>query len=440
MKVRFGSVAVLCAAAAIGLGACGSDDSGDTTGAAAAATPTSSTPAAAGGLDQATIDVGVQFTGGTAGKADAGLAPVTIGYVNEKGGTPSFPENEAAADAAVQFVNENLGGIGGHPLKLNKCVVSAEEDGQKCGAAMANAKVPLVSQSILVLGAASFHKTLGTTTPVVISAPSDASDNTTKDRYTFNGAGQAILAGMVQDAKKRGIKSVAIASVGNPAGKYAIEKILIPQLKAAGISHGKVVYFPEGATTPDVVSALQAAGASKTDSVMFTPSGPGQCVSIYDGLKQLNLKNQVVTTLLCNADEFVEHTGAGPEGWSLWSFNKNQRIESDPQVKAFNAVMKAYGAEKYANVGLVVPVFSDIITIAKLANTIGADNISSSTFRTAIKAFRGPVFMIPGTPRCDSPPDENTPTLCGNAAAGSIYRDGSWQDLGAITNQAKQTG
>ena len=98
----------------------------------------SSSTTSGGGGSSATIDnsLALAYTGGTAGKATG--TPINIGYVNQESGSPSYPENTQGADLAVKYINNDLGGIKGHPINLVKCFVSTEEDGQKCGTQMLN--------------------------------------------------------------------------------------------------------------------------------------------------------------------------------------------------------------------------------------------------------------------------------------------------------------
>ena len=98
-------------------------------------------------------DWALAYTGGKAGKANATLPPVVIGYVNEEGGVPAFPEATQGLNAAVKYVNDELGGIQGHPIQIEKCFVVANEDGQKCGTQLANDdKVKLVITGALTVG------------------------------------------------------------------------------------------------------------------------------------------------------------------------------------------------------------------------------------------------------------------------------------------------
>ncbi|MET9969233.1 ABC transporter substrate-binding protein, partial [Streptomyces sp. NPDC006356] len=152
------------------------------TGASASASGSASTKADYG--------VAVKYIGGKAGKATGSLSPVTIGWVNEQGGSSSTPEATAAVTAAVKLINERLGGIDGHPLKVRSCFVkSSAEEGQACAQDMYNdANVRIVLTGATSLAAEPLHSVLGKKKPVLGSTPSGSSDLTAANAY-YTGAG-----------------------------------------------------------------------------------------------------------------------------------------------------------------------------------------------------------------------------------------------------------
>ncbi|HWI30808.1 MAG TPA: hypothetical protein VNT50_04915, partial [Microbacterium sp.] len=139
--------------------------------------------------DAATSDYAatLEFTGATAGTADDSLEPIRLGMVNLEGGVPSSPETREAAEAAVNLVNSELGGIGGHPLELDTCTVaSSEEEGLACGQQMVNdPSIAAVVEGALVFGADSFHQAIDGKLPVVEVNPSSAGDLTSENAFSL---------------------------------------------------------------------------------------------------------------------------------------------------------------------------------------------------------------------------------------------------------------
>jgi branched-chain amino acid transport system substrate-binding protein len=50
-------------------------------------------------------------------------APFKVFFINEQGAsaTASDPEDTSAAEAAVSYINKNLGGIKGRPVQITTC-------------------------------------------------------------------------------------------------------------------------------------------------------------------------------------------------------------------------------------------------------------------------------------------------------------------------------
>jgi len=450
MKLRV-ACAMVCAAMLAVLAGCGSSSSNSSSSAKSSGTSSASTSSAAAtssaagtssastpsssGITAATKQIVTQYTGLTpGGKVNPSLKPVTIGYVNQEGSDPAFPENTLAANAVIKLINNVYGGIDGHALAMNKCIIQTEEDGQKCGVQLVNAKVPMTEYGLSVVGSASFHKTVGSSFPTIIGSPSEPTDSTAPDTYVLGGGGASVLDAMMNYAKYT-LKATytAVVTVNNPGGVYSAQSIAIPYANKIGLVHSKSIYYPEGATAPQIVSALQAAGAFKATAIILDPSSPSECTAVFNAVKQLSLKAHVIATPECNATSFIQATGAGPEGWVFAGYGTNPRVTSDPDAAAFGNILSTYGAGSVINTGFTPQVVRDWLTIAKWAKTIGPTHLTPAAFVAQIKAFKGPAFMTPGTLHCGKPTFAATPTYCGNDAALSTFASGKWSELPAFT-------
>lgn len=409
------------------LAGCGSDDSPSDS---AAATTTAAKTAT--DLPPAVIDEVITYTKGTEGPADTALDPVVVGVVNQQGGVPAFPEYLDTAELTAKFINEQLGGVDGHPLELQTCIVQSEEDGQKCASEFLTKKVPIAIWTLGVLGNQSFYKTLNGKIPVVVSAPATGADTNTPHVYSLDGGASATLVGMAELGQKDGAKTVAIVSDDSDAGKFTAGTVLVPLLKKLGVT-AKAAYYPAAGTQPEMVSALQAAGATKADGVMFLGPTPSHCLSAYKALEQLGVDKPVYGSVICTGDDFVTQTDEGQRlsDWAFVGLAGNARVEDDPQPAAFQAVMDAYGQGSLARAGHVLKTFGDLLTIDRWSNEIGADKLSPAAYEDAIKAWRGPGFGVPGELRCGT--NEAEIGVCGSAVPVSAFRDGRWQRLADIT-------
>jgi branched-chain amino acid transport system substrate-binding protein len=391
------AAALVCLAATAA--GCGSDSGGSSTGSTATG---KSAPAGAAKMTAEQLDWAVKFTASKGGKADATKKPFTIGFANQQGGTPSYPNTTIGTEAAVKFINEQLGGIDGRPVKLETCFIQAEEDGQKCGAEFtANKDINLVMMGLAAVGNASLYKTVAGKLPVVVANPSAQADMTTKDVYAFNGgslspiAADALLASKVPGAKKS-----AVMHSSNPIGTYVGQKILKPVLEQLGL---KVTLVPIGdtATSPEVVSAIQAGGAASAQVFQMTTL-VNQCISAYDALKQQNLTPKVVTTYQCAQPAMYDHLdGKVPAGWVFTAFGDSPRVANLANGRdTYVAAMQANGAKDDATFdGDASLAFSAAMTVARIGNTLGP-KLDNATLADAIANYTGELMMTPGKANC----------------------------------------
>lgn len=439
-------VAAALVIAALGLSACGGgsgSSSGSETTAEAEAEPsggneTTSEESAGGGGEYAkeTVALGLKYTGGKEGEADSSLEPLKVGITYQLGGVPAFPEMEASAKATVQFINSNLGGADGHPIELVPCNIQAEEDGQKCAAELLEANVPIGLQTLAVIGNQSLYQTVGCKFPFIVGSPSTGPDTTTKCVYTLNGSGSSVIYAMGKDTAElaKGGKA-ALISVGNAGGRFTMKEIAEPVLDELNVNHSDTVYYPDSATTPEIVSALQSSGATGAEVIFFDPSTPQQCSSLFQAMQQLGLAGKpVVATGICNAPSFVdEDAGGEPDGWRVWGFGPNPRVTSDKEGQAYVNIMEVAGQEEFINVGFSSLSATDLMAITYLANELGAKNWTAPEFEKALLAYKGPPFLISGEMTCGHSPESNQPGICGNTATGAAFENGEWVTVGPIT-------
>jgi branched-chain amino acid transport system substrate-binding protein len=418
------AVATSCLLALGVLAACSSSASKTASNAAAQSTP-------AGTVTSADLQTVLSYVGGKTGKADPSLAPVTIGFVNQQGGVVGYPEQESAADAAVSFINAHLDGVDGHPVKLDKCFIQAEEDAPTCASQFLQDKtLYIANMGVDIYGNATLYNLIGGKFPIIVTAAVTAADATTKDVYAMDGGSLANLNGIAENAQQRGYKKLAVISSNNPAAKYLLSSIVLPDLKKRGITTN-TVYISDTATTPDYVTALQASGASSADAIELVPAAVGGCVSMYDAMKQVALVKPVITVTQCAGDPMPTVTGGGPEDWTITSLADLPLVPS-PQSDAYNDIMAAYGESSQANVSFAPKGFGDMLTITKFAKAIGFANLSAAAFQTQITNFRGPAWMVPGPILCGGNPVQSG--LCGGTSANSEYTNGKWIALPPYTD------
>ncbi len=162
---------------------------------AASATTSKSDRSASPSASQAVTNY-LTYVHGTRGKADPKKSKVYIGWVNQQGGQVVIGGlATAGAELAVKYVNDQLGGVGGHPVELVECFIkSNEEEGTTCGQKLVNDKrIAVIAEGAVATGAQSLHATIRGAKPVVTGVAITPVDGAQKTAIVLFGDAAHIL-------------------------------------------------------------------------------------------------------------------------------------------------------------------------------------------------------------------------------------------------------
>ena len=130
-----------------------------------------------------------QFLGGSPGQGRRRRSRRgRSGSSTTRAGSRASPRARSPRRPPCKFINENLGGIDGHPVQARR-VQGGRQRGAGPGVRPAvpqRQAVKVIAEDSLVVGAQTFHKTLGGKTPVVIGSPNTVADATAKNAYPIS--------------------------------------------------------------------------------------------------------------------------------------------------------------------------------------------------------------------------------------------------------------
>ncbi len=230
----------------------------------------------------------VQYAIGTKGAASHKLSPITIGWINQQGGTADIaPQTTLGAQAAVDFLNKDAGGIDGHPVKLASCYVpDTVSAASTCGLGFAdNNKVDAVAVGELNVGNQALDSALSSVKMPVAWLLATGPSQQYKPGYSFNSnvvgeAGYATLAKYALHAK-----SVSIVYENIPGAAINLQQIQ-EAMQLDGIQTYVAGFDP---STTDLVPSFLAANANHTDAIIVPTTSLTVCSDDYLAYKQLNL-------------------------------------------------------------------------------------------------------------------------------------------------------
>jgi branched-chain amino acid transport system substrate-binding protein len=429
-----GLLVTLVLVLALGVAACGGDSEEPTTAAAPTteAAPAESAPAETAPAETLPVESGaaatdtgaapteeqgisdyVAYTGGTAGPADSSLEPIKVGWVNNQGGSIA-PVGESSTDAArfaVDYVNENLGGIGGHPLELVECFVkNAEEEGLSCGQQFLNdSDISVVNYGAVSVGANTINSTIAGKKPIVMAYSVNPSDVTNPNTFTLFGAGNFTVYGYGTFARDFMQAETAAILYPSVPGFTEIAAAVKESAEAAGVE-STLVGFESGSS--DLTGALTAAGAQDADVVVLIMAG-ADCVAMDRGIKQLGIDTEkVVAFLQCTDPSLREGYGGDFPQWKYGIAQGGDALENPPgpSGQAFIDALAQYGLEDKVTDPWYPPTFSQILTLAQFLNDIGPDNITPEAVSERLQSFSGPLLLGGPIIQCGKYP--SAPAVC----------------------------
>jgi branched-chain amino acid transport system substrate-binding protein len=448
-----GRLSAVLVVAALVAASCGSDKKaatptvgGTTASAGTAAAPAETTAAPAGTTaattagttagTTATAPVGQKVTDfagyiGGSGAADASKSPIKIGYFNQQGGAVEVTHtNVTGIQAAVKFVNEQAGGIGGHPLEVVTCyIANTEEEGQQCGQQFANdSSIVAIETGPTFIGTESFYAAVAGSKPVVAGVSVSAADTVQANAAVLFGGAKYILAPYATFA--RDTLHVKSAALIYPEGSGVDEGAAgqASAFETAGIPT-KVV--PYAANTPDLTVPLLAAGAQNVDLVMPVIN-PNDCVKFEQATQQLGIPDEkVLASPICINADVGKALGDLPK-W-IYAVASSLSIDpTDPSVPPYTDILKAQGLESSIGDPWVLVGFGQMMTLAKWLNVIGPDKITSDTIVAQMKAFKGPLILGSPVLQCGKYP--KAPAVCNDFTQFYKYngKDAGWKLAGGF--------
>jgi branched-chain amino acid transport system substrate-binding protein len=341
--------------------ACSSSGSSGSSGSSSTPTSGSSTTAAAS-----------TFSFGTAKKATG--TPYVFGMINDETGAVTFPEARQGSIAAVNYVNNYLNGINGHPIQIDACT----GDGTPATAARC-ANQLVAAHPLAILGAADVgapasipiyaHANLAYLGGIPFTPVPEVASNSIQFWSVSVGdnAAAAVYAG-----KTLGVKSVALIYFSNAQGESIIPQIT-PVFKAAGVT--TVHDIPLSPTSPD--PSPQAALVESSGAQMAYVDVPNGCGNVLKALKTVGFTGKIMGIDPCGAPPVIAAAAGGANGMYIASPFMLQSGTSQ-QAQLFQAAMKKWAAPGTLIDSISTAGFATVMNVQQMLSTISGTPTTAS--------------------------------------------------------------
>jgi branched-chain amino acid transport system substrate-binding protein len=328
---------------------------------------------------------------GSAASAPSGT-PVTVGVIytanNAAGNTPGI---QIGANAAADYVNSQLGGINGHPVKVLACNgMNAPENSTACATKFVNSGV------VDVVGLDGLWGANGQ--PIVAKAgiinqttPLAAGEFIGPTSFPFDGGPAAGAGAVASYVLSKGWKSVACVYLDLASVKPSCDQTFAGPLKAAGVTY---VSVPVPPTATDFAQYAQAATVNKPQAILVL-DGPTEIARLMQAASQLGVTTQYFApNISASADLF--NIGAPANGTIFYFPTRVWTDTADQDIKTFVAAMQKYAPGAAVNAESLQG-FAGIMNVQRLGAKMSG-SLTAAAFVTALKhvsdfqSFAGPVL------------------------------------------------
>lgn len=339
--------------------------------------------------------------------ADPSLPPIVIGMINQEDSpVGSYPELRVAIEAAVRWVNAELGGVDGHPVELISCVTPFDATASRqCALDLIAQGVVAFVGGVDVMGAAAMEVIEANDLVVIGGIPATLEEQRSPNAFYFSGGDAGALAAFMAHAADEGATKVAIAY---GAEVEAFEVAARDYGAAVGASLGMAVeLLPYSIFTTDFSSLMTAAlesGASAIAMLAATTS----CVPAMTAAASVVPDTQLYLTGACAGDATTSSAG---DAASSVLFNAEGPVDGvDVDASIYLDVITKYSTENAGGAGTVA--FRGFMNLYSLLLDAGAANANARELsRLASNAVDRPSFW--GHPyTCDGDQVPGLPALC----------------------------
>ena len=281
--------------------------------------------------------------------ANPDLEPVRVGLLNQENSPAgSFPEARAAVEAAVRWVNEELGGVNGRPVELEVCVTDfTVERSQACAQQMVMADVVAVTTGIDVGSTGSMPIFEQNGIPVVGGIPVNMAEMVSPLAFYFSGSIAGAYAGFIGHAiEYLGASRIVLAHGEFESFTVSARDYGAALAEALGL---EVELIPFPLFTFDFLPVLTKAAEFEPDAVIVAAADLS-CAPIMQTMVDLGIEAQLYLVGACAAEEILEVAGSAAD---LVLFNSEGPLEATFEGEVYEEVVDQYATEPAGGVGTV---------------------------------------------------------------------------------------
>ncbi|MFN8050017.1 MAG: ABC transporter substrate-binding protein [Acidimicrobiales bacterium] len=344
--------------------------------------------------------------------ADPSATPVKVGFMNiDSGPIGATPELHQATDAAVAFINAELGGVDGHPIELVPCETDLGVDkAQACAHLMVTEHVVAVLDGLNLSAGAATKVLEQNDIAWVGGIPLDPAEMTSPIAFQFSGGAPGAFTAFADDAAHRlRAKKVAVLYANVSQISEAAVDYGIAPLRRAGVDVTEISF---DLTTQDYAAIVQRAAESSPDAILVG-AADFACPKVMQAIADMRLTDTTVYMVGSCADhKWIAQVGADKVADTI--FNIESLIVRPGPFSADNdlytGAIAKYGTGVNAK-GAATIAFRSTLNLYSVLRDLGPDATASKVI-AAFRAARNRPSFDGHAYTCDGRQVPALPSLC----------------------------
>jgi branched-chain amino acid transport system substrate-binding protein len=283
--------------------------------------------------------------------------------LNLENGPVAFPQSREGAEAGIEYVNNYLGGIQGHPIELAECAT----DGQPATSTRCANQI-VEKNPLLILGGADtgapgsipVYERKGLA--YIGGLPFTPVESNAKDGAIFISVSVGDNIAMVAYAHDElGAESGVVLQTGDTQGKYSGE-IIATAMEGAGMSTKVVTVSP----TASDLSAPAAEAVSSGAELIYIET-PNECAAMMKALESVGNTATVAAIGPCSAPDQIEAAGPAAEG--VYFPEATELLSSGSEdAEITNAAFDEFASKEMPRESIAIAGFGAIMNITEALN------------------------------------------------------------------------
>jgi branched-chain amino acid transport system substrate-binding protein len=364
--------------------------------------------------------------------------PIRIGHINQED-VPigSFPEVRLGAEAAVAFINAELGGVHGRPIELVTCIANFSVEGsQKCAQDMVQAGVVAVTGGLDITSNGSIPVLEQNGIPYVGGIPVGFDEMRSPISFQFSGGSPGAMTAFAQDAIDRGYDEVAVVYAEFGPVESAANDYAVRLLEANGVDVTAISY---PILANDLLPVMTEAGEGDPDAI-FMFAADAACVRAMETRADLGIEADLYMVGSCASPNILDEVGDAVDGLV---FNIEGPLDMDTGVVDGAVYLEAatrYGPDGYLAQSAGTVSFRGVMNLWSVLADIPEDELSPEAVIDEMRSARERPSWDGHPYTCDGEQVPDLPALCapqqvlvgvGEGGVLSLRSDG-WIDVAAI--------